>query len=416
MRLYSDSTLDNSFGGNGITPIEFNHGNDVSNAILEADGKITLAIHTYPDTLVDYYLALARYTADGQSDSTFGVNGIVTLNAYSDNPFKVFPDNNGYLSVYEDLPYNTLYLNRWNYDGSPDINFGTAGTILLGDFQPDDEAQQADGKLIIYAYNELRRYTSDGEQDSTFSNDGIALIEFPPGIIIQTGKVYTDSLNHIYVQYRVDSGGFNFYPRINRFLNDGSQDMTFGTGGNVDLGTDYDILSIDFNIAGKITIAGSVGEDDKNGYIIRLLDNGSLDSAFGTDGETVLSIPSTDVVFNDVICASGKVYTTGSSYPTSTVLVARFNDDFSTSSEAFFLKESEISVMPNPATTSCFIKSSEIINEVKIISTDGRTCISLDKINKTEAELNVSGLEPGIYFVQVRHQKSMTVRKFMIVN
>jgi uncharacterized delta-60 repeat protein len=277
LRLNADSTLDNSFGSNGMVHIEVDYSNNTTNAILEADGKITLALLTY-NVSFEGDPAFVRYTSDGQPDSTFGLNGIVTLNTPFDDSFiEIFTDNDYYLSVNTNPLNNTAYLHGWNDDGTLDINFGTAGTVNISNSAVYDAVQQTDGKLILYGGDfdlHFRRYNTNGLLDSTFGINGIAMINTSGTILI--GEIYCDSLNRTYLQYGVDAGSYNFFPRINRFLIDGSQDMTFGTAGDVDFGTEYSISDLDFNVAGKITITGSVDQGDQNGFLIRLLENGSM--------------------------------------------------------------------------------------------------------------------------------------------
>lgn len=418
MRLNPDSTRDNSFGNNGIVEIELTFLTIILNALSEADGKITVALLLY-DTSFNSNLAFARFKSDGQPDSTFGVDGMVALNTpFGDSFNGIFPDINGYFSVNADPLSPTTYLHRWNDDGSPDLSFGTAGMVTVDNFLLFDAAQQADGKLILYGdYNfdiQLLRYTTDGVIDSSFGTDGVVVINLVGTTL--SGEIYTDSINRTYLQYGVDSGGFNFYPRINRFLSDGSQDMTFGTAGNVDFDTQHYVADMDFNAAGKITITGFVEQSTLNGFLIRLLDDGSMDPGFGNNGETILSIHVTNEYFDDLLVVSGKIYTVGTLGISivSSVMVTRFNDDENTSSEILSLSQQDISVTPNPATTSCFIRSAENIDEVRIISTDGKTCIALNEINKGDAALNVEGLEPGMYFIQICQNKSIATRKLLV--
>jgi hypothetical protein len=191
--------------------------------------------------------------------------------------------------------------------------------------------------------------------------------------------------------------------------------MTFGTAGDVDFGTEYSVSDLDFNVAGKITITGSVDQGDQNGFLIRLLENGSMDAGFGNGGETILPIDSTNEYFSDLLCASGKIYSAGSSSTsiTGNVLVARFNDDLGTLAED--ISQVKISVMPNPATTVCFIRSGENINEIRVISSDGKLCLSSANINKPETALNLSGINPGMYFMQIVQEKSPVTRKLLVI-
>src|SRR5205807_1873678 len=86
-RYTADGILDSSFGVNGKVITDFNNSNDQANAIALQGDKIVVAGYTGTPGLGAF--ALARYTADGILDSTFGVNGkVITVygaNCCSDN-------------------------------------------------------------------------------------------------------------------------------------------------------------------------------------------------------------------------------------------------------------------------------------------------------------------------------------------
>ncbi len=78
MRYQTTGALDPTFDTDGITSTDFAGRRDWANGVaLQADGKIVAAgLVTTPGTGRDF--GLARYLADGQLDSTFGVSGKVT--------------------------------------------------------------------------------------------------------------------------------------------------------------------------------------------------------------------------------------------------------------------------------------------------------------------------------------------------
>src|SRR5262245_48955699 len=73
-RVNVDGSLDAGFGTAGVTRTDFAGANDSPTAIrLQADGKIVVAGNSGTDLF-----ALARYTAGGVLDGTFGTGGLVT--------------------------------------------------------------------------------------------------------------------------------------------------------------------------------------------------------------------------------------------------------------------------------------------------------------------------------------------------
>jgi uncharacterized delta-60 repeat protein len=76
--------LDPTFGTAGITTTAFTTQGDQANAVaLQADGKIVVAGRTALFGTSDF--AIARYTADGTLDSSFGSGGKATVDFLSGN-------------------------------------------------------------------------------------------------------------------------------------------------------------------------------------------------------------------------------------------------------------------------------------------------------------------------------------------
>ncbi len=79
-RFNTDGTIDSSFGSGGIVITDFAGNEDVPNSIaVQGDGKIVAVGSSY-DSSSNAYVALARYTADGSLDSSFGSGGKVSTN------------------------------------------------------------------------------------------------------------------------------------------------------------------------------------------------------------------------------------------------------------------------------------------------------------------------------------------------
>src|SRR5436305_1462402 len=74
-RYTANGTLDSSFGVNGKVTTVFDSLDDQANAIVLQGDKIIVAGTTTGIFISDF--ALARYTADGKLDPSFGVNGKV---------------------------------------------------------------------------------------------------------------------------------------------------------------------------------------------------------------------------------------------------------------------------------------------------------------------------------------------------
>src|SRR5262249_24196461 len=86
VRLNADGSLDTTFGSGGTVFTNFGGNGDPYAIARQSDGKIVVAGYHADATTGAHTLALARYTADGVLDPTFGTGGIVqtTVNGADD--------------------------------------------------------------------------------------------------------------------------------------------------------------------------------------------------------------------------------------------------------------------------------------------------------------------------------------------
>ncbi len=77
-RYTADGKLDSSFGVNGLVITDFNNSDDQANAIALQGDKIIVAGYTYNLVVGNNDFALARYTIGGALDVSFGEQGLLT--------------------------------------------------------------------------------------------------------------------------------------------------------------------------------------------------------------------------------------------------------------------------------------------------------------------------------------------------
>jgi uncharacterized delta-60 repeat protein len=146
-RYHPDGSLDRTFGDSGRVVTDINPFDEIADADVLPDGKIVVVGTTAPSFYhfigggADF--AVARYTADGSLDATFGDGGIVvtSIDAADD------PDD----------------------AGSPTIDVAAAVAVSPG------------GKLVVVGSASrypgggdiaVVRYNADGSLDRTFGGDG----------------------------------------------------------------------------------------------------------------------------------------------------------------------------------------------------------------------------------------------------
>ena len=297
-RYTADGVLDPSFGENGkvITDINGSSDDDVQSIIFQGDKIVVAGSANNPNTGSDF--ALARYTADGILDSSFGENGKVTTNIIGSEDYgramalqgdKIIVAGNSatFLSVYA--------LARYTADGKLDSSFGNNG-IVITEVSREDNARslilQGD-KIIVAGYtaipvNEdfniafaLVRYTADGRLDSSFGNNGIVL----------TGFSHSNGANSIILQgEKIIAGGFtNNGDEIElvRYTSDGVLDSSFGKNAIVatPIRAYIDDVARSMALQGdKIIVAGTAIGINDSFALVRYNQDGTLDSSFAENG------------------------------------------------------------------------------------------------------------------------------------
>ena len=177
LRLNADGTRDTSFGVNGEADVDFGASDTLNRMVVQTDGKILLAGTTAtsaPGSSALARLTLARLTATGTPDTSFGTAGMV-LGAVSDLTW-----NQGGLAVQTDGKVlvsgaaNTSFGNassaspsemtllRFNSNGTADTSFGTAGRAQTqyGYFPiiyANDIATLSDGRIVVGGGNDYGR-------------------------------------------------------------------------------------------------------------------------------------------------------------------------------------------------------------------------------------------------------------------
>lgn len=190
-RYNSDGSLDNSFGANGISMVDFTNSYDFAfTAALQNDGKILVGGASGQDPLYDF--GLIRLDTLGLLDSSFGTGGKVTTNFGRPdewgNALAIQNDGKIVLTGMSGSPYN-IAVARYNTDGVLDTTFNQAGTVLTA-ISSHDEANaiaiQTDQRIVVagVSFNGsnhdfcMVRYNTDGTSDSTFSSDGKLTTDF----------------------------------------------------------------------------------------------------------------------------------------------------------------------------------------------------------------------------------------------
>lgn len=295
--------LDPTFGNMGqvITSMSLGDADHVSAVAVQPDGKI---VASGTSTGVSYsFISVARYTASGALDASFGSSGKVTeftnrLHVAQLNCMVLQPDGKIVVAgriggISDDNP--DFLVMRFTASGSLDSSFGAGGVtqtpINSTSLAVYGVALQGDGKIVVAGSASpngtndfaVARYTTNGTLDASFGTNGIVVTPMGSGSDIARGVIVQGD-GKIVLAGRADGGQLTF--GLTRYLSDGALDDTFGTGGKVisPVGDNYSIAyGIVAGSGGRLLVCG---EADGKCVVAQYLPDGSLDPSFGAGGKS----------------------------------------------------------------------------------------------------------------------------------
>jgi uncharacterized delta-60 repeat protein len=299
-RLLSAGELDSAFGSAGLAlvkppGVEFVA---VQDLVTLADGRLLVAAtvrHVVPEAPWQYTtsLGLVRLTATGAADTAFGGGDGFLDTGLSTNPTAdLMLDATGKV-----LWTDARILVRFNPDGSFDTAFGPNGTgqITMG-ASSAGLALQADGKILVGGSRSgtlyAQRFLSDGSPDNSFSYDSVATVRGP----IARGPAFSgiaampNGTIYLGCTWAVRPMGENTEDAVYEFdivhlRANGTIDTAYGTDGFV-----RKVKGVYIGMSGALAVdsqerATFVAFSDTMHWIWRYDRTGKPDPTFGTNGQ-----------------------------------------------------------------------------------------------------------------------------------
>ena len=251
VRYTASGNLDRSFGRGGTVVTRLGSYSDGLAIAIQRDGKVLVAGRAWTGSRTDF--ALARYTVGGKLDSSFGRGGMLLTPFGSWNGAEAVALQADGKIVVAGGEAGDFAVARYTAAGRLDPTFGDGGKVVTNfGFRgpaPDESSEaahalalQRDGRIVVAGATDRRgasgeksccikdfalaRYTPDGELDPSFGNDGLVLTPF-------AGNVEVDALA-LDVRGRIAAaGGGSCYFALARYTARGKLDPTFGQGGKV---------------------------------------------------------------------------------------------------------------------------------------------------------------------------------------
>jgi uncharacterized delta-60 repeat protein len=294
-RYNANGSLDSSFGSGGKVQTSFGGQEAASAVAIQPDARIVVAGEAFIPGVGHTRFALARYTANGGLDPTFGAGGKVATDLLASSRArgvaiqrdgKIVAVGSKVVGPGRDWDFAVA---RYNPDGSLDTSFGGAGYVITQFTSAFDQAEavliQPDGKIVAGGVANasspstqdfaLARYNPDGSLDGGFGVAGKVDTQDPAAAGAWSVAIQPDAK-------LVVGGGI-----VARYNAGGSLDTTFGTNGKVALAGASSARVALVQRDRKIVVAGTFSAPAANDFLVaRLKADGSVDTTFGVNGQT----------------------------------------------------------------------------------------------------------------------------------
>lgn len=237
-RFDLNGNLDPTFGDRGVTFTDFGASTDVAYAVAVTTSSIVVVGSS------NNSFAFARYTANGILDTTFGEGGRQVFNTGASSQVlgAVVVQSNGAV-VAAGSSGSQLVVVRLTSNGDPDTAFGTNGMVSVNGLAartdtgiPDFTealALQTDGKILVAnrttsGHFGVARLKTDGSVDTSFGSSGIATADF--GGDDDADSIVLQDTGDILVVGTSSQGG-SALTAVAAFTSKGQLNSSFGNGG-----------------------------------------------------------------------------------------------------------------------------------------------------------------------------------------
>lgn len=323
-RFNADGTPDTSWGAMGVATHNLavgTSGEVTRGVVVQRSGKVVVAAtveHAGAMDARDRDIALARFNTDGTLDTSFGTNGVVTLDL-SDGALDgttYVADTAWALTTYSDDRLvvtgarkrdgnvdTDFAVVRLSADGARDMAFGTNGVASVDvnnrSATPRNATVLADGSIVMAGYMTdggvvkpvLFKLTAAGQLDPSFGTGGIYTETVLP-VITEAYAAALQGTSFVTAGYGRASTMESIDWLSLRISATGTRDLSYGNMGVARLDrmgfadNARDLAILPDNRV-MLVGGGRASETDSDGMIAMLTPNGQLDTTWGNMGRRV---------------------------------------------------------------------------------------------------------------------------------
>jgi uncharacterized delta-60 repeat protein len=246
VRYNEDGSLDSTFGSDGVvtTPAAKGYGADGEGVAVQRDGKIVAG-----GVSSDGHFQLVRFLSNGLRDRSFGTDGMVQGPVGYASAIVLQPDGKiliGGAKYDSQGEFPKFQLARFTASGSLDPSFGTGGVVTTAIGSEDTISSlglEPDGSIIAGGVTDrggggwraaLIHYHSDGSLDTTFGDGGAVVRSLNDETEVNEIAVQPDGKIVVAASATSDSSAGKSPFTLLRYLPTGAVDPSFGPEGRVE--------------------------------------------------------------------------------------------------------------------------------------------------------------------------------------
>lgn len=298
--------LDSSFGNNGILSLD------------SYDNPIGFALTSSGDVLLSLWSGdVLKFNSVGDLDSTFNNNtGVIDIGA---NSYGL------HLSVSDELwIFGEDFANKYDEEGIIQTSYGSSGQIS---FASSFKFATTNSDLFVnYDSSDgnirIRKFSNTGALDTSFGTGGTATLDLS-GNVFSTGNIKISAAGDVWGVGIVNSPNKSL---IVKFDADGDLDLSFGEGGYARWDNTYRLVPGDV-IFDENNLPVVVSSNSYRICLTKFDGSGNLDTGFNSTGHSCLESSDFDFEFGNVrmIKVASNKYLIAAGGTSNNVLVAMFD-------------------------------------------------------------------------------------------
>ena len=313
-RLTSAGALDPTFGGDGTAVVRLPTGIEEARDIAVQGSKILVLAtsrQTNPDESLEY--SVVRLNGSGSLDKSFGTDGILatpSTKVEAFDPQRIIVSRTGHIYVLSGHSAASAAIHRFTADGQLDTSFGVNGIVdVAGEWAIAGDLIELKDNSLVVALKYSNGATNFMMRLAHISRDGVIDDQFATAgrheIALTNNQMYSnygrvrlglDAQDNIYVagMRRTDTAQDFFVQKLSK---QGVLDTAYGVGGEATIATGQEwgtlIQDVMVSASGEATLSGTMYYTSWP-FVLRVSATGVPDTSLGGVGINIVATTNTN--------------------------------------------------------------------------------------------------------------------------